>query len=98
MTDSVGELGHPKMISRKSIKSNAMGVRRKVGSRQSAVGSMRSALSSRRFAVDSIIYTDIQNFATGYLSTDIDGNNAIDLSDLTTTFNNSTNFIVKITP
>ena len=39
------------------------------------------------------IYNDASNFATGYINTDLNGDNAIDLDDILTAFNNSANFV-----
>ena len=39
------------------------------------------------------IYNDASNFETGYINTDVNGDNAIDLDDILTAFNNSANFV-----
>ena len=44
------------------------------------------------------IYNSASIFATGYLNTDIDGNNNIDLNDITMAYNNSINFVTVIKP
>lgn len=45
-----------------------------------------------------MVFNDAGAFATGYLATDIDGNDFVDLSDITVAFNNSTNFVSEIAP
>lgn len=48
-------------------------------------------------AIDLFDITDIYNssvsFTTGYVVTDLDGNNTVDLSDITLAYNNSVNFV-----
>lgn len=44
------------------------------------------------------IYNDANNFAAGYLVTDVTGDNFVDLSDLSITVNNSTMFIGVVRP
>ncbi len=43
-------------------------------------------------------FNDASAFATGYLNTDMTGDDIADLTDITITFNNSANFVTKITP
>lgn len=45
-----------------------------------------------------IVYNDAINFATGYLVTDVDGNNITDLTDVAITVNNAYSFISVIKP
>ncbi len=46
----------------------------------------------------SLVDNDVFNFATGYVVTDITGNNVTDAVDLAITDNNAFNFVSKITP
>lgn len=39
------------------------------------------------------IYNDASNFETGYIISDVNGDNAVDLDDILTAFNNSANFV-----
>jgi hypothetical protein len=44
------------------------------------------------------VYNDIINFSTGYVISDMTGNNSTDLNDLVLTYNNAAGFITEITP
>ena len=44
------------------------------------------------------IHNDLQNFVTGYVNTDINGDNIVDLQDLLMTKKNSDDFVMAITP
>lgn len=44
------------------------------------------------------VYNDASNFTTGYVNTDVTGDNTSDLTDVITTYNNSTNFVAVIKP
>jgi hypothetical protein len=46
----------------------------------------------------SYVYTDADNYVTGYVDTDIDGNNIVDLTDVLITQNNSGSFVQVIMP
>ena len=46
----------------------------------------------------SLIDNDAFNFASGYIPTDINGDDVTDLSDGLITENNAVNFITKISP
>ncbi len=43
-------------------------------------------------------YNASSNFTTGYVPTDVDGNNFVDLSDITIVYNNARDFVTKVTP
>ncbi len=45
-----------------------------------------------------LIYNDAQNFLSGYIKTDVNGDSFVDLSDVLIAYNNSSNFVSKITP
>ncbi len=45
-----------------------------------------------------LISNDASDFITGYVNTDVDGNNITDMSDILITYNNSNNFINVISP
>lgn len=45
-----------------------------------------------------LIYNDITGFAFGYISTDLNGDNAANLDDLLSCYNNTLTFVEKITP
>ena len=53
-------------------------------------------------AINLVDITDIYNnsvsFITGYVVTDLDGNNTVDLSDITLAYNNSVNFVIVRKP
>lgn len=44
------------------------------------------------------VYNDASGFLTGYVNTDLTGNNTVDVSDLIIAYNNSKNFIITIVP
>ncbi len=44
------------------------------------------------------VFTDAQNFATGYILTDLTGDDFTDLADLAICFNNAADFVCSITP
>lgn len=44
------------------------------------------------------VYNDASNFTTGYVNTDITGDNISDLTDVITTYNNSANFVAVVRP
>lgn len=44
------------------------------------------------------VYNDAANFKSGYVATDLTGNETVDLNDILFTFNNSNNFSSKIIP
>ena len=46
----------------------------------------------------SVVDNDLYNFATGYLSTDLDGDGNVDASDLSICDNNSYNFVSMVRP
>ncbi|MEO8448016.1 MAG: choice-of-anchor B family protein [bacterium] len=46
----------------------------------------------------SLINNDALNFGTGYRSTDIDGNNTVDVSDLLIAYNNAVGFVSVVMP
>ena len=45
-----------------------------------------------------LINNDANLFLTGYVKTDLTGNNIVDLTDIILSFNNAASFVVKITP
>ncbi|MBK8553988.1 MAG: hypothetical protein IPL53_24250 [Ignavibacteria bacterium] len=45
-----------------------------------------------------LVYNEAISFTTGYVNTDVTGENVTDLTDLLITYNNSTMFISVITP
>ncbi len=45
-----------------------------------------------------LIYNDAGSFASGYIPTDVNGDNFADLSDVIITFNNATNFVNAVRP
>ena len=44
------------------------------------------------------VYNKSSAFTTGYVNTDVNGDNIVDLSDITITFNNAINFVTVIKP
>ena len=44
------------------------------------------------------IYNSSVLFTTGYVADDVNGDNIVDLSDIVITFNNASNFVIKVTP
>jgi len=45
-----------------------------------------------------VCFNDAASFISGYLGTDLDGNDFVDLSDVVVAFNNSSNFIGEVAP